>query len=174
MDQQTTPKIMLGKPVQIGLVVKDAHRTAELLWSLFGIGPFQFVEWPPPDRPDMRVAFYNGKPGHWRMRLAFANLGNIEMELAEPIEGENGYADALAERGEGLHHLLFEVPDFDAAVATFAEMGIGVKMGGTGLRPGTNWVHLDTIDLLGWVVELRSKLPESDGTTPVPPTPAGQ
>jgi methylmalonyl-CoA/ethylmalonyl-CoA epimerase len=161
MDEETKPKINFGKPLQIGIVVKDAHRTAELLTELLGIGPFRFVEWP-TSRPDMR-SFYNEEPGDFHVREAFASFENIELELVEPFGGISGYSEYLAERGEGLHHMLFEVSDLEAAVAWFADKGISVKMGGTGNRPGTTWLHLDTVSLLGWSVELRNRVATSDG-----------
>ena len=161
MDEEGKPKINLGKPLQIGIVVKDAHRTAELLSELLGFGPWRFVEWP-TNRPDMR-SFYNEEPGDFHVREAFTNFDNIELELVEPSGGKSGYSEYLAERGEGLHHMLFEVSDLEAAVAWFDEKGIPVKMGGTGNRPGTTWLHVDTVSLLGWSVELRNKVATSDG-----------
>jgi catechol 2,3-dioxygenase-like lactoylglutathione lyase family enzyme len=155
-SSETAPAVNLGQPVQIGMVVEDAHRTAERLWSLFGFGPFRFTEWP-WDRPDMKGT-YNGRPAHFRMLLGFADLGNIQLELVEPLEGDTIYSEFLSRAGEGIHHLLFDVPDIDRVVATLAERGIGVKMSGTGLRPGTKWLYLDTYELLGWNVELRTKL----------------
>ena len=109
--EEIKPTINLGKPLQIGLVVKDARRTADLLFNLLGIGPFRFVEWP-TDRADMR-SFYHGKPGNFRILEAFANFENIELELIEPLGGESGYSEYLADRGEGIHHILFEVSDMD-------------------------------------------------------------
>jgi methylmalonyl-CoA/ethylmalonyl-CoA epimerase len=162
-NQSHGPKINFGKPVQIGLAVKDARRTANLLSELLGIGPFRFVQWP-TNRPDMR-SFYQGNPGSFRLLEAFAEFENIELELVEPLEGESGYSEYLAEHGEGLHHMLFEVSDMEAAIAWFKEKGLEVKMGGTGNRPGTTWLHIDTVPLLGWSVELRSKVASSDGTT---------
>jgi methylmalonyl-CoA/ethylmalonyl-CoA epimerase len=161
MNEETKPKISLGKPLQIGLIVKDARRTADLLFNLFGIGPFRFIEWP-TNRPDMR-SFYKGEPGEFRVLEAFTNFENIELELIEPYGGESGYSEYLAERGEGIHHILFEVSDLDSAVAWFAEKGLSVKMGGTGNRPGTTWLHIDTVPLLGWSLELRNKVAGSDG-----------
>jgi len=163
MDQQTTLKTMFGNPIQIGLVVKDARRTAELLEALFGIGPFRFEDWPPRDRPEFN-RFVDGKPADFRTLLAFADWDNLEIELIESIEGTSGYTEHLAKKGEGVHHLLFEVDDLDAATAAFAERGIGVKMGATGRRPGTRWVLLDTVDHFGFSTELRNKLPQEKST----------
>ena len=90
------------------------------------------------------------------------DFGNIEIELIEPISGESGYSKYLEEHGEGLHHMMFEVPDLDEAVSLFSQLGINVLFGGTGNRPGTTWLHLDTIEMLGWSIELRNSLPKQD------------
>ena len=161
MDEEGKPRPHFGKPLQIGMVVKDAHRTADLLFELLGIGPFRFVEWP-TSRPDMR-SFFNGEAGDFRLLEAFANFDNIELELIEPLGGQSGYSEYLAEKGEGIHHMLFEVADLENVVAWFAEKGIPVKMGGTGNRPGTTWLHVDTFPILGWSLELRNKVASSDG-----------
>jgi catechol 2,3-dioxygenase-like lactoylglutathione lyase family enzyme len=163
MAEEIKPRMNFGKPLQIGIVVKDAHRTADLLFELLGIGPFRFVEWP-TDRPDMK-SVYHEESGDFRLLEAFTNFENIELELVQPLGGKSGYSDYLEERGEGIHHILFEVSDLDKVVDWFAEKGIPVQMGGTGNRPGTRWLHLDTVSLLGWAVELRSKVDSSDGKT---------
>ena len=47
--------VKLERAVQIGIVVRDLKQTTELLTSLFGIGPFHYIEW--PNRPDSRYWF---------------------------------------------------------------------------------------------------------------------
>ncbi len=163
-----TEKVNLGKPVQIGVVVRDIEQTMGVLSNVFGIGPWRTVTWP-TDRPDMQYS-YRGKPGKMRMRLAFAQLGPLELELVQPLEGESDYSHFLQEKGQGLHHVLFDVPDADAIVAQLAEYGVQVLQTGTGLRPGTKWVYLDTEDFMGFCIELRNIVPGSDGTSPVPAT----
>jgi hypothetical protein len=61
----------------------------------------------------------------------------------------------LAEHGEGLHHILFEVDDPEA-VAKGIDANV-LQSGGSTLRPGAIWSYLDTQELLGCIVELRSK-----------------
>ena len=146
----------LGKPTQIGILVKNAKRTAELLSMLMGVGPWRFEEWPPQNRPEWE-SFSDGKPTKWRAILAFAEYENIELELIETYEGECGYTEFIGKRGEGLHHLQFRVDDVDIAAEKFMEQGINLKMGATGRRPGTKWVLLDTEDLIGFAVEITSK-----------------
>jgi methylmalonyl-CoA/ethylmalonyl-CoA epimerase len=162
MERKKSP-ILLGDPLQIAFIVKDAHRTAELLETIFGIGSFVFEDWPPSNRPEFE-RFVDGKPSEHRTLLAFASWNNLEIELIENVEGTSGYSEYLAEKGEGVHHLLFEVDDLEKTIEAFAERGIGVKMGATGRKPGTRWVLLDTNGLFGCSIEIRNKMPKEYNT----------
>lgn len=156
--------VKLDRPVQIGIVVKDLDRTTRLMESLFGIGPFRFIEW--PNRPDSKY-YFRGQPEHIKIRQAFVQVGPIELEFIQPLEGENtAYWQFLHQEGGGIHHILFETQDMDSATAALEQEGIPVLQNGTGIRPGTRWALLDTEDLLGFLVELRHRPGTmSDGTS---------
>jgi hypothetical protein len=102
---------------------------------------------------------------HIRVSQAFVQLGDIEVELIQPLEGRNAYKDFLDETGGGIHHVLFEVSDIDPVLRDLAKSGVTVLQSGTGIRPGTRWALLDTRELLGFFVELRHRPDESDGTS---------
>jgi hypothetical protein len=138
------------------------HQTTRLLNSLFGIGPFRFVEW--PDRLGSKYS-YRGVDEHIRIRQGFVQLGDVEVELIQPLEGRNAYQDFLDQTGGGIHHVLFEVSDIDPVLQDLAKSGVTVLQSGTGIRPGTRWALLDTRELLGFLVELRHRPGESDGTS---------
>src|SRR5437016_4432956 len=113
--------VTLKKAVQIGIVVPDLNRVTELLGSLFGIGPFRFIEW--PNRTDSKY-WYRGEEQKIKIRQAFVQVGNLELEFIQPVEGErNAYREFLEERGGGIHHLLFEVEDMDAVVSAVGAQG---------------------------------------------------
>jgi methylmalonyl-CoA/ethylmalonyl-CoA epimerase len=154
--------VHLKRLVQFGVVVADLTQTTKLLTSLFGIGPFRFVEW--PNRPESKY-YYRGAEEHIRIKQAFVQLGDIEVELIQPLEGRNAYQDFLDETGGGIHHALFEVPDIDPVIQELAKSGVTVLQSGTGIRPGTRWALLDTRKLVGFLVELRHRPGESDGTS---------
>ena len=154
--------IQLERLVQIGIVVADRDRTARLLTSLFGIGPFRFVEW--PDRPESRY-YYRGGEEHIRIKQAFVQLGDVEVELIQPLEGRSAYQDFLDQTGGGIHHVLFEVNDIDPIIRELADSGVTVLQSGTGIRPGTRWALMDTQKLLGFLVELRHRPGQSDGSS---------
>jgi len=155
--------VELKKAVQIGIVVKDLRQTTTLLSSLFGIGPFRFIEW--PDRPESKY-WYRGREETIRPRQAFVQVGHLELEFIQPLEGErNAYRDFLEHDGGGIHHVLFEVDDMDAVAAALEPHGIKPLQAGTGIRPGTRWVLLDTKDIIGFLLELRHRAPGCDGTS---------
>jgi len=152
----TDPRIELGPLVQVGIIVRDAAATVEAWTSRFVLGPAQFVDWPPEGTDLAKTATYHGRPGNFRMRLAFLQAGPVQLEFIQPLEGDNIYADFLAEHGEGLHHLLFNVTDPDG-VARRIEAPV-LQSGGSTLYPSAIWSYLDTQALLGVMVELRTKL----------------
>jgi len=58
------------------------------------------------------------------LNVAFVGVGESQIELLEPMDPEGTVARFLARRGEGLHHVCFEVPDVDAAIAELAARGV--------------------------------------------------
>jgi methylmalonyl-CoA/ethylmalonyl-CoA epimerase len=152
----------LKRIVQIGIVVADRDRTTQMLTSVFGIGPFRLVEW--PDRTESKY-YYRGVAEKIRVKQAFVQMGDVEVELIQPLEGRNAYQDFLDQTGGGIHHILFEVSDIDPVLKELAKSGVTVLQSGTGIRPGTRWALLDTQKMLGFYVELRHRPGETDGTS---------
>ncbi len=49
--------------------------------------------------------------GQDRVRIAFLGVGESKVELVEPTDDTTGVARFLASKGEGFHHVCFEVPN---------------------------------------------------------------
>jgi methylmalonyl-CoA/ethylmalonyl-CoA epimerase len=49
--------------------------------------------------------------GQDRVRIAFLAVGESKVELVEPTDDTTGVARFLASKGEGFHHVCFEVPN---------------------------------------------------------------
>ena len=58
-----------------------------------------------------------------RTQVAFMPLSNTEVELVSPNDSDSGLAKFLAKRGEGVHHICFEVDDIATALAILKEQG---------------------------------------------------
>jgi methylmalonyl-CoA/ethylmalonyl-CoA epimerase len=59
-----------------------------------------------------------------QVEAAFLDAGNSTIELIAPTTAESGTARFLQNRGEGTHHLCFEVGDIDAALAELKAHGL--------------------------------------------------
>jgi methylmalonyl-CoA/ethylmalonyl-CoA epimerase len=59
-----------------------------------------------------------------RVRIAFLGVGESKVELVEPTDDTTGVARFLANKGEGFHHVCFEVPDLAAALQRLGADGI--------------------------------------------------
>lgn len=46
-----------------------------------------------------------------RVRIAFLGVGESKVELVQPTDDTTGVARFLASKGEGFHHICFEVPN---------------------------------------------------------------
>ncbi len=111
--------IVLPPVHQIGLVVHDLEKAAATYYSTFGIGPFSIV-------PEVRFngIILRGQPTNSKAKVAFADSGPVQIELIQPLEGENIYTEFLRSGHEGLHHLGFEVDNFESMLAKFQRHGI--------------------------------------------------
>ncbi len=58
------------------------------------------------------------------VRIAFLPVGETRIELVEPTDPATGVARYLAKRGEGVHHVCFEVPNVAEALTRLAIEGI--------------------------------------------------
>jgi methylmalonyl-CoA/ethylmalonyl-CoA epimerase len=57
------------------------------------------------------------------VEAASLRLGNGRVELLEPLEPDTPVGRFLAKRGPGMHHVAYEVPDVERAIAGLAESG---------------------------------------------------
>lgn len=58
-----------------------------------------------------------------KTQVAFLPLAGSEVEIVEPRDTDSGLAKFLAKRGEGIHHICFEVDDIEAALARLRDNG---------------------------------------------------
>ena len=92
--------------------------------------------------------------GSSNLRYKCCDLGNVQIQLCQPGSEDTPQRRFLDERGEGVYHLGFEVPDMRAAVASGRELGLGVIS--RGLRgDGSGFAYFDTRDQVGTVLEVR-------------------
>ncbi|GAD53240.1 lactoylglutathione lyase and related lyases [Halarchaeum acidiphilum MH1-52-1] len=142
---------------QLGLVVEDLDAGIERYGSLFGIGPWEVYRFAPPELTERT---YRGEPADFSWDLAFADAGDVQIELIQPLEGENLYTEHLEEHGEGLHHVAcFSFDDPADAVDAFVDAGYPVVQHGR--LGGSEFWYMDAAaDANGLLFETASNLEE--------------
>ena len=119
-EQRQEPRVKLPLPNHLGIVVKDMNQAIEYYSSIFGWGPFQVQE---VDMKMFKLTF-RGQPGSGRFKVAVGRSGSMVIELFQVLEGETPYTEFSEQKGEGVHHLGFQVDDLDRALADLAKEGI--------------------------------------------------
>jgi methylmalonyl-CoA/ethylmalonyl-CoA epimerase len=136
------------KLTHVGVVVKDMDKAIEYYRSIFGVGPFRKMEIP------VTEGEVRGIPCQATLKLAFARLGEVQLELMQAEPGENIYWEFFQKHGEGLHHLGFDIKEEDSGeeLARLKNMGIGVLQ--KGRTDGIGFVYLDSAHIGGTILEL--------------------
>jgi hypothetical protein len=108
----------LGPIRQLGNVVLDID-TAVADWLTLGVGPWFVMR-----DVTRREGTFRGGPCEARMSLAFANSGNLQIELIAPLDDVPSAATEFRQAGRsGLHHIAYWTDRFDDAVAQALDAG---------------------------------------------------
>ena len=104
---------------QVAFLVKDID-TAKAAWATVLEVPVPEYRLTVPGRE--RNLTYLGLPTAAQAKLAFFNLGPVQIELIEPVEGLG--PSVWHEAPEGIHHLAFRTTNMAATRDTLAALGI--------------------------------------------------
>ena len=155
MEKAKTNNSPFTKVDHIGVTVRDVEKAVRYYQAL-GIGPFEPVK--TDVITDRKV---RGKPtgsGVW-FKAQVAKMGEVKLELVEPIAGETYQTEFLQTKGEGISHLAFVVNDIDKAVAKLTKMGLAVLYSAKFL-PSGGCAHVETKEVGGFNIELIQYPPE--------------
>ena len=145
---------------QVALVVRDVHATIDQWYRILGIGPWDVRHITQETVRDFKV---DGKPvtDPFDFICAVTWVGDVELELVQPIEGPNIYWEHLQKYGEGLHHIKDVMPDEDIPGFIADLESKGIKVTQTGWIDQDVHYYVDTKDTLGLVYEIGNGGPIS-------------
>lgn len=139
--------MIFDKLHHVCIVVHDIDKT-QAWYESIGIGPW--VAYPPlSEYEELEVP---SREGFMAMQYRICNLPNIQLQLCQPDHNPSPQRLHLDQKGEGVFHLGFEVPDADAAEAS-AKMPVKMK----GRRANrTGFTYYDTEKDAGVVLLTRA------------------
>lgn len=133
---------------RVGIAVRDLEAARETFARAFGA----------------RFGEVYAVPGQ-NFRYAPFTMGGFTFEILSPTEGDSVIRRFLDKRGEGIHHLTFQVRDLSAAIAALKERGFQVaahiRYPEGVLFEGVRWeeAFLHPKDTGGVLVHLAQKTP---------------
>jgi methylmalonyl-CoA/ethylmalonyl-CoA epimerase len=96
----------MEKLEHIGIAVKSLEVSNKVFANLLGIAPYKVEEVPSEG-----------------VRTSFFDVGSVKIELLEATHENSPIARFIRKKGEGLHHLAFEVSDINKSLRQYADRG---------------------------------------------------
>ena len=134
---------------QVGIIVQDIEAKARAWAEVLGLPVPEIMI---TDSYERAQTQYGGKPSNARAKLAFFPLGQVDLELIEPVGEPSTWQDQLDEHGDSLHHIAFQIKGMGERVA-FLE-GKGLSLVQRGEYPGGRYAYVDGSAQLGAILEL--------------------
>jgi methylmalonyl-CoA/ethylmalonyl-CoA epimerase len=100
---------MIRKIEHIGIAVKNLSESNEIFRRLFGSAHYKIE---PVEREHVNTSFFM--------------LGETKIELLEATSEDSAIAKFIAKKGEGIHHIAYDVDDIVAEIARLKKEGFEV------------------------------------------------
>ncbi len=139
----------LGHVTQIGIVVHNIDSAAQAWSALLGVPIPEIIT---TDPVELAHTEYQGRPSTAQAKLAFFHLGQVDIELIEPLGEPSTWRDQLDANGSSLHHIAFQVNGMKEQLAALALSGLPLVQRGD--YQGGRYAYVDGNEQLGAVIEL--------------------
>ena len=139
---------------QIGILVHDIEATSQAYAQFFGI---ETPQWSITDEVDKAQTQYRGKRSDARAKLAFFDMGSLQLELIEPDHNPSTWRESLDRNGEGPHHIAFVIKGMKEKISVLEHNQMPLLQKGE--YTGGRYAYVDTVRDLKVIIELL----ENDG-----------
>ena len=134
---------------QVGIIVRDVNKASKAWAEILGVPVPQWRMTGPADESHIQ---YRGQPTEARAKLAFFNLGQVQLELIEPVGAPSTWAEFLEKHGQGIHHIAFRLKGMDEALARLEAHHVPLVQRGD--YKGGRYAYVDGVPELGAILEL--------------------
>lgn len=141
---------------QIAIVVYDIEEACKRWSDVLGQPIPTVITTAPGNECEMT---YQGKPSNAQAKLAFFDLGQVQLELIQPLGGNSTWQAALDKNGESVQHIAFWVEGMQKSVDFLRKRGIPMVQRGD-MGDG-QYAYFDGEEKLGVTLELLERKRES-------------
>ena len=145
----TEPTLGNNVITQIGIIVSDIEVKARAWSSILGLPMPDIII---TDTLEKAQTEYSGAPTTARAKLAFFHMGQLDVELIEPIGEPSTWKDQLDQHGASLHHIAFKIKGMQEKVTYLSSQGVPLVQRGE--YTGGRYAYLDGVPQLGTILEL--------------------
>ena len=143
--------VKIEKITQLGIVVRDVYAKVKTYEEFYNIGPWEIMDGNVGFEDEAEDLTVRGKRQDFKVSLAKAMVGDLEIELIQPLDEFSEYADFLRKHGEGIQHISV-VTDAKQFKKEMRSRGVETAM--YGHVPGIEtFEYFDTIDDIGMMIE---------------------
>jgi methylmalonyl-CoA/ethylmalonyl-CoA epimerase len=146
MTEETLGSITV---TQVGIIVQDIEVKARAWAEVLGLPVPEIMI---TDTYERAQTEYKGQPSNARAKLAFFHLGQVDLELIEPVGEPSTWQDQLEEHGDSLHHIAFEIKGMSETVTYLEAKGLPLVQRGE--YPGGRYAYVNGSAQLGAILEL--------------------
>jgi catechol 2,3-dioxygenase-like lactoylglutathione lyase family enzyme len=148
-DRPTFPTRQLH---HVGVVVKDLEKAIAQMEAL-GFGPFMFDDEHRTFAIDFKGELH-GEPAEWTTLISNGKMGDVELELLEPVAGNQALKETLDAQGEGLHHIGWLTTDLQGDMEK--AKAAGAKIWTSSIVPGQpGFCYFENSAIGNVAIELR-------------------
>lgn len=134
---------------QVGIIVQDIEAKAKAWADILGLPLPEILI---SDTYERAQTEYNSQPTDARAKLAFFHLGQVDLELIEPIGNPSTWQDQLDGHGDSLHHIAFEIKGMTEKTAYLEAKGLSLVQRGE--YSGGRYAYFNGNEQLGAILEL--------------------
>lgn len=136
---------------QVCIVCRDVDACSQRWAAALGVAPPSIkITKPGPEVKEL----YRGKPSTGQARIAVIRLGQVSLELLQPVGPDTSWKEILDQKGETVHHIAFGVQDVDKTVKRFESLGMPVVHQGRFDGDNGTYTYVDSARSLGVIIEL--------------------
>ncbi len=145
----TEPTLGTTTVTQVGIIVSDIETKAKAWSEILGLPMPNIII---TDTVEKAQTEYAGASTPARAKLAFFHMGQVDLELIEPIGSPSTWKDQLDQHGDSIHHVAFKVEGLTDKLAHLEANGVPLVQRGE--YTGGRYAYVDGNAQLGCVLEL--------------------